>query len=148
MSAGRVQRAPQLLDLQPQPRDQRLGASSASDRQLSNGPLTGQRKTSSNVSAGLAAMRWGVVENVANLRAGVEHVVISRTSIQIELAEGMVADDQNRIRIIPWTPPSPYRRREIIQGKSKQSSGVRPMKTKRAPFSSTRLATLIAGSTN
>lgn len=40
-------------------------------------------------------------------RAGcaIERVVISRTTIEIELAEGRVGDDHNRILIIPWTPP-------------------------------------------
>jgi hypothetical protein len=52
-------------------------------------------------------MRRGVVDNVANLRAAVERVVISRTTIEIELAESATGDDQNRILIIPWTPPSP-----------------------------------------
>ena len=47
------------------------------------------------------------------LRAAIERVVMSRTTIEIELAEGMTSDDQNRILIIPWTPPSPHRRREI-----------------------------------
>jgi len=42
----------------------------------------------------------------------------------------MVADEQNRIRIVPWTPPSPYRRREIIQGEGEQPSAMRPMRTK------------------
>ena len=41
-----------------------------------------------------------------------------------------MGDDQNRILIIPWTPPSPYRRREIIQGEGEQTSAMRPMKTK------------------
>jgi site-specific DNA recombinase len=41
-----------------------------------------------------------------------------------------VGGDQNRILIIPWTPPSPYRRREIIQGEGEQSSATRPMKPK------------------
>jgi hypothetical protein len=41
-----------------------------------------------------------------------------------------VASDQNRILIVPWTPPSPYRRREIIQGEGEQPSAMRPMKTK------------------
>ena len=52
----------------------------------------------------------------ATLRAAIERVAMSRTTIEIELAEGMASDDQNRILIIPWTPPSPHRRREIIQG--------------------------------
>ena len=30
----------------------------------------------------------------------------------------------------PWTPPSPYRRREIIQEQGEQSAAVRPMRTK------------------
>ena len=40
----------------------------------------------------------------ATLRAAIERVVMSRTTIEIELAEGMTSDDQNRILIIPWTP--------------------------------------------
>jgi hypothetical protein len=47
----------------------------------------------------------------AKLRAAVERVVISRTMIEIELAEDR--DDEDRILIIPWTPPSPYRRPQI-----------------------------------
>ena len=39
-------------------------------------------------------------------------------------------DDHNRILIIPWTPPSPYRRREIIQGEGEQPSAMRPMTIK------------------
>jgi site-specific DNA recombinase len=54
---------------------------------------------------------------------------MSRTTIEIELAEGMASDDQNRILIIPWTPPSPYRRREIIQREGERTS-TRPMRTK------------------
>jgi hypothetical protein len=64
------------------------------------------------------------------LNPSVERVVISRTKIEIELGEGRAKDDHNRILIIPWTPPSPYRRREIIQGESEQSPAMRPMKTK------------------
>jgi len=65
----------------------------------------------------------------ATLRAAVERIVISRTTIEIELAEGMASDDQNRILIIPWTPPSPHRRREIIQGEGDSPSATRPMRT-------------------
>ena len=64
----------------------------------------------------------------ATLRAAIERVVISRTTIEIELAEGMASDDQNRILIIPWTPPSPHRRREIIQGEGDSPSATRPMR--------------------
>jgi site-specific DNA recombinase len=54
---------------------------------------------------------------------------MSRTTIEIELAEGIASDDQNRILIIPWTPPSPHRRREIIQGEGDRPSATRPMRT-------------------
>jgi site-specific DNA recombinase len=80
-------------------------------------------------SADLPSARQPAIDP-ANLRAAIERVVISRTTIEIELAEGRVGDDQNRVLIIPWTPPSPYRRREIIQGEGEQPSAMRPMKTK------------------
>ena len=63
------------------------------------------------------------------LRAAIERVVLSRTTIEIELAEEMVSDDQNRILIIPWAPPSSHRRREIIQGEDERPSAMRPMRT-------------------
>jgi site-specific DNA recombinase len=65
----------------------------------------------------------------ATLRAAIERVVISRTTIEIERVEGMTSDDQNRILIIPWTPPSPHRHREIIQGEGDRPSATRPMRT-------------------
>ena len=65
----------------------------------------------------------------ATLRAAIERVVISRTTIEIELAEGMASDDQNRVLIIPWTPPSPHRRREIIQGEGDSPCAMGPMRT-------------------
>jgi site-specific DNA recombinase len=48
--------------------------------------------------------------------------------LEIELAEGMAGDSSDRILVIPWTPPSPYRRREIIQGEGGRSAAVRPMR--------------------
>jgi hypothetical protein len=41
----------------------------------------------------------------------------------------MTSDDQNRILIIPWTPPSPHRRREIIQGEGERPCAMGPMRT-------------------
>jgi site-specific DNA recombinase len=76
------------------------------------------------------AVRLDAIDPDANLRSAIERVVISRTKIEIELGEGRAKDDHNRILIIPWTPPSPYRRREIIQGESEQPPAMRPMKTK------------------
>ena len=61
--------------------------------------------------------------------SAIERVAISRTTIEIELAEGMARDDQNRTPITPWTPPSPHRRLEIIQGEGDSPSATRPMRT-------------------
>jgi hypothetical protein len=38
----------------------------------------------------------------------------TRTTIEIELIEGGGEEDHDHILTIPWAPPSPYRRREII----------------------------------
>jgi site-specific DNA recombinase len=65
----------------------------------------------------------------ATLRAAFERVVVSRTTIEIELAEGMAGDDQNRILIIPWTLPSPHRHREVIQGEGERPGAMRPVRT-------------------
>ena len=40
----------------------------------------------------------------------IERVVISQTTIEIELAETVAGDEESRVLILPWTPPSPYRR--------------------------------------
>jgi site-specific DNA recombinase len=64
----------------------------------------------------------------AEIRAAVGRITIRRTTLEIELAEGMAEDSSDRILILPWTPPSPYRRREIIQGEGGRSAAVRPMR--------------------
>ena len=66
----------------------------------------------------------------ADLRAAVERITIRRATLEIQLAEGTAGDPPDRIIVVPWTPPSPYRRREIIQGQGEQSAAVRPMRTK------------------
>ena len=65
-----------------------------------------------------------------DLRAAVGRVTIRRTTLEIQFAEGMAGDAPDRVLVIPWTPPSPYRRREIIQGEGEQPAAVRPMRTK------------------
>ena len=40
----------------------------------------------------------------------------------------MAEDASDRIPVIPWVPPSPYRRREIIQGEGGRSAAMRPMR--------------------
>jgi site-specific DNA recombinase len=69
-----------------------------------------------------------VLNPSADLLAAVERITIRRTTLEIELAEGMAEDGTDRILVIPWTPPSPYRRREIIQGEGGRSAAMRPMR--------------------
>ena len=105
-----------------------------SDRERSLGSKCEQRRGNgigapTDHPAPRKAAPAGATEPAAGLPAAVERVVITRTTIEIELTEGIPGEDQDRILMIPWTPPSPYRRREIIQGEGDQSA-MRPMRTK------------------
>jgi site-specific DNA recombinase len=62
--------------------------------------------------------------------AAVDRIKIRRTTLEIQLSEGTAEDRPDRMIVVPWTPPSPYRRREIIQGEGEQFAAVRPMRTK------------------
>jgi site-specific DNA recombinase len=54
--------------------------------------------------------------------------MIGRAAIQVELSEAAKADVSGRTLTLPWTPPSPYRKREIIQGLADRNTGARPMR--------------------
>jgi site-specific DNA recombinase len=64
------------------------------------------------------------------LRAAIERITIGRTTLEIQLADRMAGEAPDRVLIIPWTPPSPCRRREIIQGEGEDSTAARPMRIK------------------
>ena len=49
------------------------------------------------------------------------------TTIQIQLSEVAEGADGARILTLPWTRPSPYRKREIIQGANDAKTYARPM---------------------
>ena len=123
--AGSVARVP-ALEIEARVAEAVRAASSASHRQ-------GWQELHQPKATGRGALTDSPVappsDYEATLRATIERVVISRTTIEIELAEGMASDDQNRILIIPWTPPSSHRRREIIQGEGDSPSATRPMRT-------------------
>jgi site-specific DNA recombinase len=106
----------------------RAALSCGLDRQLSVGSLQSQQGAN-RLSASTALGRLSVGAPDAKLRAAVERVRVSRTTIEIELAEAVTEEGCDRALIIPWTPPSPYRRREIIQGVGDQSLAMRPMRT-------------------
>jgi len=74
--------------------------------------------------------RPGAPELDVELRAAIQRVTIRRTAIEITLTDAVAAESQDRILTVPWTPPSPTRRREIVQGDGEPSSAVRPMRVK------------------
>ena len=123
--AGSVARAP-ALEIERQVAEAVRAASPASNRQGRH-ELRGPKASGRGASTDSPAVHPSDYD--ATIRAAIERIVMSRTTIEIELAEGMTSDDQNRILIIPWTPPSPRRRREIIQGESERPPATRPMRT-------------------
>jgi DNA invertase Pin-like site-specific DNA recombinase len=64
----------------------------------------------------------GPLEQDADLRDAIERVTISKTAIEITLVEPLSADSRDRVLTVPWTRPSPFRRREIIQGEGDRPS--------------------------
>jgi hypothetical protein len=123
--AGSVARVP-ALEIEGRVTEAVRAVSSASNRQGRH-ELHQPKASGRGTSTDSPAVRPSDYD--ATLRAAIERVVMSRTTIEIELAEGMASDDQNRILIIPWTPPSPHRRREIIQGEGERPCAVGPMRT-------------------
>ncbi|HEX9169512.1 MAG TPA: recombinase family protein, partial [Roseiarcus sp.] len=125
--AGSLARVP-AVKIEGQVAEAAHAALSVSDRQRSSGSQSRQAGASGpGAPTDLPAARPHAWVLKANALAAVERVVISRTTIEIELTEGR--DDQDRILIIPWTPPSPYRRRQIIPAESERPSAIRPMRT-------------------
>jgi site-specific DNA recombinase len=62
-----------------------------------------------------------------NIRERIDRVVIGRTTIRIQLSEVAEETDSARILTLPWTRPSPYRKREILQGANDAKTRARPM---------------------
>jgi hypothetical protein len=51
------------------------------------------------------------------------------------MSDAITMNDQDRALTLPWIPPSPYQRREIIQGEGELRSLIRPMRVRaRAVF--------------
>ena len=122
---GSVARVP-ALEIEARIAEAARAASPASNRQ---GRLELHQPKASGRGASTDSPAAPPSDDDATLRAAIERVVMSRTTIEIELAEGMTSDDQNRILIIPRTPPSPHRRREINQGAGERPGAMGPMRT-------------------
>ena len=63
-----------------------------------------------------------------DIRNLIDRVVIGRATIRIQLSEVAEEPDSARILTLPWTVPSPYRKREIIQGAYDAKTYARPMR--------------------
>jgi site-specific DNA recombinase len=63
----------------------------------------------------------------ADIRNLIDRVVISDATIRIHLSEVAEENDGPRILTLLWTRPSPYRKREIIQGADDGKTFARPM---------------------
>jgi site-specific DNA recombinase len=63
----------------------------------------------------------------ADIRGVIDRVVISHASIRIHLSDVAEENDGARILTLPWTRPSTYRKREIIQGADDAKTYGRPM---------------------
>jgi hypothetical protein len=67
------------------------------------------------VAAAISKQSAGRSISQADLRDLIDRVTIGRTAIQLQLSEVAEADVGATTMTVPWTPPSPYRKREIIQ---------------------------------
>ena len=75
----------------------------------------------------LSSTRAASQTDIRNL---IDRVVIGRATIRIQLSEVAEENGSARILTLPWTRPSPYRKREIIQGTNDAKTYARPMPAK------------------
>ena len=66
--------------------------------------------------------------SLADIRNLIDRVVIGRATIRIQLSEVAEGTDSARILTLPWARPSPYRKREIIQGANDAKTYARPIR--------------------
>jgi site-specific DNA recombinase len=67
-------------------------------------------------------------DSQADIRNLIDRVTIGRTAIQVQLSDAGEAEAGARTLTVPWSPPSPSRKREIIQGVVNGKTAVRPMR--------------------
>jgi site-specific DNA recombinase len=105
---------------------------------VSQAALRGDKsKAGSIVRVSAAALEALVAESIVKLslpgaptdvRNRVDCVTISRTGIRVHLSEAAEAQAGARTVTLPWTPPSPHRKRDIIQGVADGRVSGRPMR--------------------
>jgi site-specific DNA recombinase len=63
------------------------------------------------------------------IRSRIARVTLERAAIRIALRHDTDREGEGKVLTVPWTAPSPYRRREIVQGASAGSFSARPLPT-------------------
>jgi site-specific DNA recombinase len=82
--------------------------------------------------AGEPMREFSIHENVLD---AIERVTIGAIQVEIQLSDTGAIAGKDQTLTIPWLPPSPYQRREIIQGEGEPRSPIRPMRLRtRAVF--------------
>ena len=79
------------------------------------------------ITDAIAKQYWNHATSQTDIGNLIDRVVISRTTIRIELSEVAEEADSARILTLPWTRPSLYRKRQIIQGANDAKTYARPM---------------------
>ena len=64
----------------------------------------------------------------ADIRYLIDRVTIGLAAVQVQLSEAAESAAGARALTLPWSPPSPYWKREIIQGVANGKTSVRPMR--------------------
>jgi site-specific DNA recombinase len=80
------------------------------------------------VTEGLGKLSPDRAASQTDIRNLIDRVAIGRATIRIQLSEVAGENDSARILTLPWTPPSPYRKREVIQGANDAKTYARPMR--------------------
>jgi site-specific DNA recombinase len=70
----------------------------------------------------------GRAPSQADIRELIDRVTIGGTTIQVQLSEAAEAEGGARSLALSWTPPSPDRKREIIQSVADGKTSARPMR--------------------
>jgi hypothetical protein len=78
------------------------------------------------VAGAVGEQSAGRVALPADIRDRIDRVTIDRAELHIQLSEASEAGA--RTPTVPWTQPSPYRKREIIQSLAEGKTSARPMR--------------------
>jgi site-specific DNA recombinase len=128
--AGSIFRVP-AMEIERRVIDAVRGAGPAlvPERSIGRQSIQGVGRPAATIDGAASAAPSNVFDFGGDLRAAVERITIRRTALEIQLAQEIAGEAPDRIMLVPWTPPSPYRRREIVQGEGEQFAAVRPMRT-------------------